>query len=273
MASRRNVAIYTYDPDSEGGEELGKAIGKQINGDVQWLTSSTRGTIQCSHLICWGNVKEPPFILKGISLLNQPKILNKWGTGIKANKLKAFKIMKSRGVRTVPWTTNYEQAQQWLNADHIVFERTSLHGDNSKGITVLEAKQKTVLGNRAKPPKAHEGVPLFTQFVPHTAEYRIHCTQQHFFDGMEKRRGKDSKPYIFDAEHGLFCRDGVIIPMDAKMQALKALLAVGLDFGAVDLIWCAKERKTYVLEVNSAPGLLGSEAREYARGFISHGYL
>lgn len=273
MASARRIAIYTYDPVSEGGIELRKALQIKIGGDVQWLDSSTRDTVNCSHVLCWGNVKEPLFLLQSGRLFQDPKILNKWGTGIKANKLKAFKAMKTAGVRTVPWTSSTKQAQLWLSGGHVVFERASLSGDNSKGITILQKKERTVLGNLSRNPQVDEHVKLFTQYVKHTEEYRIHTTPDHVFDGMAKRRTDKCKPFIFDSEHGLFCRDGVIIPQDVKEQAKAAIKAVDLDFGAVDLVWCVKKKKAYVLEVNSAPGLLLSEARSYAKGFIKHGYL
>ena len=41
----------------------------------------------------------------------------------------------------------------------------------------------------------------------------------------------------------------------AYEEAEEAVLALGLDFGAVDLVLCKDTGLPYVLEVNTAPGL------------------
>jgi glutathione synthase/RimK-type ligase-like ATP-grasp enzyme len=49
---------------------------------------------------------------------------------------------------------------------------------------------------------------------------------------------------------------------------LAAVSALGLDFGAVDIIWNEREDKCYVLEVNTAPGLQGSTLENYANAIM-----
>ena len=45
------------------------------------------------------------------------------------------------------------------------------------------------------------------------------------------------------------------------------LKELGLDFGAVDVIWNEHESKAYVLEINTAPGLEGSTVEDYKEFF------
>lgn len=52
-----------------------------------------------------------------------------------------------------------------------------------------------------------------------------------------------------------------------RSAAKKAVAAVGLDFGAVDIL--ANDEEAWVLEVNTAPGLGGSMPRVYAETFLA----
>lgn len=58
------------------------------------------------------------------------------------------------------------------------------------------------------------------------------------------------------------------IPVDhIRVAAKQAMVAVGLDFGAVDIL--ADRDHTWVLEVNAAPGIGGSLPRVYAETFLN----
>jgi len=50
-------------------------------------------------------------------------------------------------------------------------------------------------------------------------------------------------------------------------QASLAIAALGLDFGAVDIIWNNHYQLATVLEVNTAPGLEGQTITDYANYF------
>ena len=49
------------------------------------------------------------------------------------------------------------------------------------------------------------------------------------------------------------------------MLAIKVL---GLDFGAVDIIYNKQEDKWYVLEVNTAPGIYGTTLDKYVNAIM-----
>jgi D-alanine-D-alanine ligase-like ATP-grasp enzyme len=65
----------------------------------------------------------------------------------------------------------------------------------------------------------------------------------------------------------IFVRNDVDPDPQVVEQAVKAVVALGLDFGAADIIWNEKQKRAVVLEVNTAPGLEGSTINDYAQGF------
>ncbi|MCI0559049.1 MAG: hypothetical protein MN733_11175 [Nitrososphaera sp.] len=259
------VIIYTYDFDSEGGLELKKAIETQTGKDVSWVkdndhfTIGTKGTI-----ICWGNVHRPL-----VKVPFSTRILNGWhGRQIKAHKLKAFIAMRDAGVPTVSYTPHEQQAQQWLHEGSTIICRLKVGSQDSAGIEVVVPK-KTFFGRTIT--KTLPSCKLYTRYVPQAREFRVHCTPLYFIDGLEKKKLPTGDPHIFHQDHGLFCRDGVVIPQTAINAAKAAVKACGLEFGAVDLLWSNND--PYVLEVNTAPGLLPSEAKNYAKAFVKHEYI
>lgn len=259
------ILIYTYDFNSEGGLELKKAIETQTDKAVSWVHDGDLFTIKPQGtLICWGRVHKPL-----VTVPFSTRILNGWhGNHIKVNKLKAFLAMRDAEVPTVPYTPHQQQAQQWLNEGFTVICRLKVGSQDSQGIQVVTPK-KTFFGCTIT-----DALPickLYTLYVPQAREFRVHCTPKYFIDGLEKKKLSTGDPHIFHQDHGLFCRDGVVIPQMAINAAKSAVKACGLNFGAVDLLW--SNNAPYVLEVNTAPGLLPSEARNYAKAFVKHEYV
>src|SRR5690606_23689172 len=69
---------------------------------------------------------------------------------------------------------------------------------------------------------------------------------------------------IRNLAHGfIFKRHDISVPSCVTEEAVKAVEALGLDFGAADVIYNAAEGKAYVLEVNTAPGLEGTTVESY----------
>lgn len=111
--------------------------------------------------------------------------------------------------------------------------------------------QKALNGTRKKKAATH-----FMHYVEHDFEFRVHVfngksiriSQKQFLEG---NKYITIKPTI-DVSH-------------VRKAAKKAVKAVGLDFGAVDVLATADE--AWVLEVNAAPGLGGSMPALYAKTF------
>jgi carbamoylphosphate synthase large subunit len=114
---------------------------------------------------------------------------------------------------------------------------------------------RAIRGTRRKRAATH-----FMEYVNADREYRVHIFQgrsirvsekDFFIDENGKRDYKTIKP---TGEYA-----------HVRAAAKKAVEALGLDFGAVDVL--ATDDKCWVLEVNAAPGLGGSMPRVYAEAF------
>ena len=111
--------------------------------------------------------------------------------------------------------------------------------------------QKALRGTRKKRAATH-----FMQFVEAPREYRVHI-----FLGKSIRISEK----IFDSDGDYTTGKPRHEVKHVRKAAKKALEAVGLDFGAVDIL--ANDTECWVLEVNAAPGLGGSMPKLYADTF------
>lgn len=114
---------------------------------------------------------------------------------------------------------------------------------------------KALRGTRKKQAATH-----FMEFVEADHEVRVHIfcgksirisEKSFFLDDNGKKTYTTIKPTIKRKR--------------ARRAAKKAVKALGLDFGAVDIL--ATDDAVYVLEVNAAPGLGGTMPRLYAKSF------
>lgn len=167
-------------------------------------------------------------------------------------------------VRTPEFTTSREEAFRWLIKGNTVVERHILNGNSGAGIRLVEPNGEEELSK----------APLYVKYVPKKQEYRIHVCGGEAVDIQRKARRKDVADEdinwkIRNHDNGfIFARneDGVV-PPDVIVQAINSVKLLGLDFGAVDVIFNDKEQQAYVLEVNTAPGLSGSTLEGYVSRF------
>jgi hypothetical protein len=181
---------------------------------------------------------------------------------VASNKLRSFATLKTHGVSCPEFTTSADVAQHWLHDGRRVLARTILRGSCGNGIVDIDPFT-------AGFPYA----PLYVEYVKKSREFRVHTTRDprggYFTRTVEKRRRTD-----FDGEidnrirnHSrgwVFCQENVQPDESVVEESAKAIEALGLDFGAVDVIWNEHYQKAYVLEVNTAPGLEGSTVGFYA---------
>jgi glutathione synthase/RimK-type ligase-like ATP-grasp enzyme len=103
-------------------------------------------------------------------------------------------------------------------------------------------------------------------------EYRIHVVHDDIVLAQRKARRFDRETVdwrVRNLANGfVFCMvDVADIPRDAREQSIMTVRALGIDFGAVDIIWNSHYNRSYVLEVNCAPGLEERTAHAYAEAF------
>jgi glutathione synthase/RimK-type ligase-like ATP-grasp enzyme len=108
-------------------------------------------------------------------------------------------------------------------------------------------------------------------------EYRVHVgkrgNESIIIDVQQKRRRHDHAEPNFRvrnlANGFIYAREGVNPPECVFDFAKRALACCDLDFGAVDVIYNAREGRAYVLEINTAPGITGTTVERYRNYFRS----
>jgi glutathione synthase/RimK-type ligase-like ATP-grasp enzyme len=199
-------------------------------------------------VVNWGNTS---ISRKCLTVLNKPAAVS-----LAANKLSAFRCLLEHGVNTVPFTTQRFDVVRWLESGSKVVARKLLSSHSGRGAVVIKTKEEIV------------SAPLYTKYVKKDEEYRVHVLRGNVIDYATKckRNGVEANPYIRSYNNGwVFCRNGVQLPEGVKREAIKAVQVLGLDFGAVDVIF--RQGRAYILEVNTAPGLEGTTLQRYADAF------
>lgn len=177
---------------------------------------------------------------------------------IAKNKLSTFQKLKEAGVSIPEFTTDKAEAERWVNAGVKVLARQMLNASSGKGIVICD-KLPVV------------DAPLYVKYVPKKKEFRVHVVNGVAVDMQQKRRRREteSNDMIRNLDNGwVFTRNDIVEPEGLRDLGIKAVQALGLLFGAVDIIYNERRNALYVLEVNTAPGLCPSTAKSYAKAFI-----
>lgn len=247
------MKLYPYNPGSKSAKSLAEALdikrikhaGKALKLRdivINWGCSSWTRSVECEEV------------------LNRPESVAR-----AVNKLQAFKAMQ--GYASIPeFTEDRTEALEWLAEGFSVVARTKLCGHSGEGIEIAGMKGDY-------PQKNLVEAPLYVKYIEKKEEYRLHVFRDKVFFVQRKARNRevpDDKVNWKVRNHGngfIFAHKDVDVPDVAKQEAIAAVAALGLDFGAVDLIWNQKKDKYYVLEVNTAGGLEGTTLEKYVEIF------
>lgn len=241
------MKAYIY-PYMKGSKSV-KALAEAMDAKRIKLQGSRFRPTSNKVVINWGSSSIPDY--DGCTVINQH---------IKSasNKRQAFEVLEDAGVSIPEFTTDYYEAVNWLQDGCKVVCRTKLSGHSGDGIVIAETEDELV------------DAPLYTKYIPKKDEYRAHVIGGEVVDIQRKMRKRD----IPDDEVNwkvrnhcngfIFGREGVEVSDVCKSEAIISVDALGLDFGAVDLIYNEYRDKYYVLEVNTAVGLTGTTLEVYA---------
>lgn len=178
------------------------------------------------------------------------------------NKLDTFNTLVEKGVSAVEHTTSETIAEVWHKEGRTVIGRGTLTGHGGAGIDVI-------LPDMLFKP----GYKLYTLYKKKRHEYRVHVWNygMDVIDVTQKKRKSSAEINTMIRNHSngwVYCRNDTTIPDDLVPLAKAAAKALELKHCAVDIIWNEKENKCYVLEVNTAPGLVGTTLDKYAEAFL-----
>ena len=167
---------------------------------------------------------------------------------------------KRANIACPDFTTNLNEANQWVQAGPLVFGRNSNH---EKGLDIVAPNS---------PEWAKKD--FWTKVIPVEREYRIHIFDGQLIHQSLKELNPNAKPSRIDGlpirntSTGYSYNHNFNPPPAAVELAKRAVAELGYLWGAVDIL----EDKTgvpYVLEVNSAPCMGDPTASAYANA-IKH---
>ena len=255
----KHIVVYRLRENVPGvGKKLARVLG------AAQATSATIGKrVKDGHenvIVNYGNSRVPKAPLLGVPLrwLNHPSCIKN-----ASDKLESFKLFALHKVPCVTWTTNPVDAAKWLAEGHRVFARTTTVGKKGQGIVICE------------PNNLLRKAPLWTKEFRKHKEHRVHVFQGKVIDVTQKKRmtsekvkarGYERQKDIRNKANGwVFAHQNILWDNKLGEMAIKAIEAVGLDFGGVDILSRWKGGKlveAVVCEVNSAPGMSKSKTFE-----------
>lgn len=239
----RKLKMWTYKAGSEGGKLLAQAMGvKRIrhkNSKYRWSKNKL--------VLNWGSTNRN---LTSRWLNDPERVFHS------VDKVNTFACFKAHDVPCPPHTKHQHEAQAWLDAGKTVFARTITNGAEGRGIVVVKPGDKLPYAK------------LYTLYIPKKAEYRIHVVDGKAIDIQQKvrKKGHENKDFhVRNTANGfIFIRGGVEAPAAVVDAGVRAVGALGLHFGAVDVIWNDKKQQALALEVNTAPGIMGTSVAKYS---------
>lgn len=247
--------FYPYKTGSNSAKVLSQALGvKQIKREGSKFKGSPKKVV-----VNWGCSTLPEEVEKCM-IVNEAKYVK-----IASNKLSFFNYVKDK-ISIPEFTTDKDEARKWVEEGKVVLGRTTLTGHSGQGIYIMEdlnTFDKTY----------HGSFKLYVKYIPKKDEYRVHVVEGEVIDVRRKALRQDVHKESANwkvrthATGFNFVKEGFETPQAVLEESIKAVEAVGLHFGAVDVVWNAFYEKAFILEINSAPGLEGSSVVTYQKAF------
>ena len=244
------MLLYSQNPRSQGARRLARELGIRR---IRHTNSLFRGVLR-PYVINWGASAMPLPWKERVRLLNAPEAIERV-----SNKILFFEDMD---IDITPrWTRSWYEAAEMIEDDgHKVVCRTILNGHGGIGIHIASTVDELV------------EAPLYVQYIPKKAEYRVHIVNNNIISLQRKIR--DNRVPCLDwrirsYSNGFFyTRNGDMPGWEKSIRvAEQAFDLTDLHFGAVDVIYNEKQDRAYVLEINTAPGLEGQTVTSYANAF------
>lgn len=242
--------LLPYKAGSHSVSALKEALGiKTLRLNGSRVTPNHVNTI-----INWGSSSTHP-AMGNNRVCNMPDRV-----AVASNKRLFFETVTQHPEVNLPeFSVRAQDAEGWP----IIVVREKLTGHSGEGIVILEGEEE--FNNYD-----HNKARLYVKYIKKEHEYRVHVFSGKVIDIRRKALRNDVDRADVDwkvRNHKggfIYAKElGHTPHPDVYEQAIKTISCLGLDFGAVDIIYNSHERKPYVLEVNTAPGLEGSSVDIY----------
>lgn len=184
-----------------------------------------------------------------------------YGAGV--DKLAQYAWFAAQGVPSLEYTTDKAKVKEWIDDEKTVFGRQLLNASCGKGILVLDQMDHW---------DGFVECPVYTLYKKKKREFRVHVFRDQVVRVVEKKLRKDwdgpREAKIRNLANGFVfcsCDDE---PEGIRELAIKAGGVVKSDFKGVDIGYNAKLNELFVIEVNSAPGIEGTNLDAYVNAII-----
>lgn len=199
--------------------------------------------IEC--LIRWGStlqVEEPD------KTLNRQK-----SVATASDKLRTLEILADKGI-SVPQVVRLVPN---IKLPWVGLARSRTHSGGNDIYLCLQNQDIAEAVNR--------NLDYLVQYIPTVQEFRYHIFKNRSIKVSEKvlTNRKRIKPFIRNLSTGYTFRVPDKVHKEARKMAKRAVSALELDFGAVDVV-ISDDNRPFVLEVNTGPGLIPSGIKKYA---------
>lgn len=226
--------------------KTGRVLASSLG--LPFARNARRVPVEEDILIRWGNTQP---------LQVQEEINNATAINNASDKLRALRLLQEAGIR-VPRFENYSDN---FAGDGVVYLGRNRRGFGGQDIVVYEAP-------REYPFTPHD---FFTEYIEPRFEARIHVAfgevirvQKKYLDHPEQA----SNTYVRNYANGYRFRSPARELNDSRKEAaIRAVEALGLHFGAVDIV-VGTDDLEYVLEVNTAPKCSPLTGRAYTGAIV-----
>jgi glutathione synthase/RimK-type ligase-like ATP-grasp enzyme len=159
--------------------------------------------------------------------------------GDQKGKIEQYHFFANEHLPALEFTESIAQAKEWAKKTPIVCRKLT-HASEGKGIVIAET------------PEAVVPAPVYTKY------------RKKNYDGEADAKIRNT------ANGYVFCSDGVVEPDGLRALALKASTVTKSDFKGVDIGYNEKLDELFVIEVNSAPGIEGTNVDRYIEVITKH---
>ena len=276
------IGIMPYNTGSKSAKELAAHLGEHTKCKVRIIKTdgnykATPGTV----LINWGYSQRPanrslvPAFTDTAQINLNGKGFNLPGrVALATNKRETFITFDREDVPKPESTAMPEQAARWIQDGHNVVARHVLNSHSGRGI-VVAGPNGTLYADPKYANTEFFSARLFTKYVKKTHEYRVFVVGGQVVFCYEKKRDLEAQDrQFFVRTHATgwnFAKvENTDVPAGVLVAAVKAVSALGLHFGAVDIGWHSPTKTAVVFEVNTAPGITGGSVPRFADGLLNN---
>ncbi len=231
-----NVMVHGYKP--------GRAAVRVLNRMFEYRKRKAP-----THIINWGDSEfESPH--------DVPLINNSEAVSLAVDKLACLTALQEANIPCVEFTTNVNEASAWMSP---MYERTLVRSSEGRGIRFLELDDP--INTRAK---------FWTKYFKAKKEFRVHVAFGKVIRVQQKKRlnGAPSNR-IRNYANGYRYSTNLNVVLDdfCLSECTRAMDVLGLDFGAIDLLYRVSSNSFRILEINTAPAIESGTIIDYYNAF------